>query len=101
VSVDIQPRADGDLEVAGDELDRWQPGTAARFVAQLNDALARLEQLPRLAGKYEPESPDFPDLRVYPIPRDFGYLVFYQPTADGISVVRVLHRSRNLPAIFG
>jgi plasmid stabilization system protein ParE len=100
MSIEIQPRAAVDIEIAADELERWRAGAETRFIARLNDALARLERLPDLAARHEPESALFPGLREYLIPRDYGYLVFYLPTDEGVSVVRVLHRSRNLPAIF-
>jgi plasmid stabilization system protein ParE len=100
MSIDIQPRAAVDIEIAADELERWRAGAEVRFVARLNDALARLERLPYLAPRHEPESALFPGLREYLIPRDYGYLIFYVPADDGISVARVLHHSRNITAIF-
>jgi toxin ParE1/3/4 len=101
MSIDFQPRALSDIEMAVDELSQWQSTAGRRFVDRLNDTLSRLELFPLLAGKQEPTSPRFPELRVWLIRNDFGYVVFYVPTGDGISVIRVLHGSRNFAAIFG
>ena len=100
MSIDVQPRAQSDIEIAVDELRGWRAGAAERFVNRLDDALSTLERFPHLAARYEATDPALAELRVYPIPRDYGYLVFYLPTADGIAVVRVLHHSRNIDAIF-
>lgn len=100
MSIDIPARAEGDIEVAADDIGRWNPAALPRFFALLTKALDDLERMPYLAARYEPESPLFPGLRVYDIPRDYGYLVCYFPRPDGISVARVLHHSRNFPAIF-
>jgi len=101
MSIDVQPRAQSDIEVAVDELGCWRASAGHRFLDRLHEALTRLEQLPYIAGQYEPTNPAFPDLRVYTIKKDYGYIVYYVPTADGIAVIRVLHGSRNVAAIFG
>jgi toxin ParE1/3/4 len=101
MSIDVAPRAQSDIEMAIDELGRWRAFAGDRFLDRLHAALTRLEQLPYIAGRYEPTNPAFPDLRVYTIRKDYGYIVYYVPAADGIVVVRVLHGSRNLAAIFG
>jgi toxin ParE1/3/4 len=38
-----------------------------------------------------------PQLRSFPVE---GYLIFYKPTPYGVEVVRVIHGSRDLEAIF-
>jgi plasmid stabilization system protein ParE len=100
MSIDVQPRAQSDIEIAVDELRGWRVGAAERLVDRLDDALATLERLPHFSARYGATDPALAELRVYPIPRDYGYLVFYLPTGDGIAVVRVLHHSRNIAAIF-
>jgi plasmid stabilization system protein ParE len=101
MSIDFQPRALSDIEMAVDTLNQWRSTTGKRFIDRLNDTLSRLEQFPLLASKHEPTTSNFPELRIWLIRKDFGYLVCYVPTGDGISVIRVLHGSRNFAAIFG
>ena len=100
MSVVFRPKAESDVEVAVDDIGRWQASAVDKFVRRVDESVAALDRMPFLAPVHEPEAPEYPGMRVYVIPRDYGYLIFYQPTADGISVARVLHRSRNIPAIF-
>jgi len=100
MSINFDPRAQVDVEIAIDELREWRATAAERFVDRLDKAIATLERMPHFAPPYEPPNPAFAEMRVYPIRNDFGYEVFYQPTTDGIRVLRVLHGSRNIAAIF-
>ncbi len=101
MSIDFQPRSLSDIELAVDDLNLWRAYAGKRFLERLKETLLRLEHFPLLAGKHEPTSPIFPELRVSVIRKDFGYIVFYAPSNDGIIVIRVLHGSRNIDAIFG
>ena len=101
MSIVIQSRARVDIELAADELRDWKATSADVFVARLNQTLATLERLPFSAGRYEPQNPAFPGLRVQVIRKDYGYVVLYLPTDEGISVVRVLHGAQNIPAVLG
>jgi plasmid stabilization system protein ParE len=101
MSIDIQSRAHIDIELAADELREWKPSSVDVFIARLNQTLETLELLPHSAGRYEPPNPAFPGLRVQVIRKDYGYVVLYLPTEDGISVVRVLHGAQNISVILG
>jgi plasmid stabilization system protein ParE len=101
VSIDIQPRAAIDIEVAADCYRRSGPRSLARFLDRLGRALRLLELFPQLAAPYHPPDPRFPGLREYAVPSCGGYVVYYHPTSDGITVVRVLDGSMNVRAIFG
>ena len=101
MSVDFTPHAVYDIDLISDYLDAGRAGGGNRFQSGLQQTLARLELFPESGGLFEPPSNRHPNLRVAPVSRFRSYAVFYQPTADGILVVRVLHNSRNAGAIFG
>jgi toxin ParE1/3/4 len=70
------------------------PEAAHRWENLLNDSYALLAQHPRLG----PARPDLgTDLRFFPMG---SYVIFYREVSEGLEIVRVLHGSRNLEAIF-
>jgi plasmid stabilization system protein ParE len=101
VSIAFSPMAVYDIDDAAETLELGRQGSGARFRADLQKVLARLERLPESGAEYEPPSPNYPGLRQMQLIKFWRYTVYYQPTADGIFVVRCLHGSRNVSAIFG
>ena len=63
-------------------------------------SLVSHERFPLSGTEYESVDPQFPGMRYFPIRRFTSYVVFYEPLPDGIRVVRVLHSSRDIGAIF-
>lgn len=100
MSIAYAAAALADLDQIEDDLRTIGPHVLRLFLARLARALTLRERLPLSAPEYEPPDPRLPGLRYFPIRRFESYAVFYQPTADGIRVVRVLHTSRNVAAIF-
>ena len=69
---------------------------ADAFLDLIEGKLALLTTQPEM-GRERPELA--PKLRAFPVKR---YEVFYRPMRDGIEVLRVLHRARDVtPAKFG
>jgi len=101
VSIDFTPHAVYDIDDASERLVIRRGGAGTRFRHDLLELLDRLERLLQSAAEYEPPSPLFPGLRVAQLSKYKRYAVYYQPTADGILVVRCLHCSRNVSVIFG
>jgi toxin ParE1/3/4 len=100
VSIDYTPHAIYDIDTISETLEAGRTGGGTRFQSELQTLLARLERFPDSSGLYDPPSPTFPNLRVARLSRFRHHAVFYQPTSDGILVVRVLHTSRNVDLIF-
>ena len=98
--IEVLPRAEHDIEVATDEIDRNLRTPGEVFQERLQRTLELLEAVPHLGALYEPQAPEYPGLRVHLVRGWRSYAVFYLPRPDGITVVRVLHTSRNLAAIF-
>jgi toxin ParE1/3/4 len=86
----LRPRAREDI------LDIWQfialdnETAATKLVHRFDRAVQMLADNPH-AGR---ERPDLAEgIRSFPVGR---YVIFYQPTGNGIDVVRILHGSRDI-----
>ncbi len=102
MSVEILQRAQWDIEEIADVI-RTKAGvlSADRFADRLTKTLAFLERFPATGELIEPGYFNLPGLRVMTVRQSPNYLVFFQPNPDGITVVRVLHASRDRDAVFG
>lgn len=100
MSIAVAPRAAHDIDAIADYLEVERAGSGNRFQNDLMHALARLERLPESAPLFDPPCPLFPNLREAQLKKFGRYVVYYQPTADGIRVERVLHASHDVAAIF-
>lgn len=92
------------LKDVDDIEDFWTQTSGLRAVAlfhrRLQQTASRLEALPMSAQLYEPEDSRHPGMRFCTLSNLPSFAVFYQPTADGIRILRVLHTSRDIAAIF-
>jgi plasmid stabilization system protein ParE len=90
--VRVRPRAEGDIRRARDWYERQRPGLGDEFLACVAAALASLEE----------RSDRFPDyyrgFRRAFTPR-FPYKIFFRIEGELVIVFRVLHASRDHPAI--
>jgi toxin ParE1/3/4 len=87
-------QADEDLVEILAYLGQHIPPAANRFAADVERACRLLAQLPEMGALCEELAPG---LRRFPIGK---YVLFYQPTDDAIVVIRVVHGSRDIPALF-
>lgn len=77
------------------------PGTAERFLACAEASFDDLAAQPTIGAPLALKSPELAGLRRWSV-RDFDrYLIFYLPRQDGVSIVRVLHGSRDWSALLG
>ena len=101
VRIAVRPEADNDVEHHAQYLaENAGIETALTFYERLEQTLTLLATFPEMgkaAGFPEPLT----GARVFPV-KDFeNYLVFYESIRNGIQVLRVLHGSQDLRAIFG
>ena len=89
-----------DLQQMEDDLLRAGTHVLELFHRRLARSLTIYERMPLSGQEFQPPNPLFPGLRFFYLRRYRSYGVFYQPTDDGIRVVRVLHTSRDSAAIF-
>lgn len=76
-------------------ISRIDPDAASRLLERIDTTLARLADHPHLG---RPNGTRHRALRRFTVQ---PYILFYQPLADGIRLVRVLHGARNTAAILG
>lgn len=93
-SLIVSPRAEEDLEeiwtfVAGRNIE-----AADRVITRITSRFDHLVDYP-WAGRVRHDL--LLNLRSFPVQ---GYLIFYQPTDDGIEIFRVLHGSRDIGEAF-
>jgi toxin ParE1/3/4 len=72
---------------------------AERFLTQVEATFVRLAKMPGMGGRYGYGHPALADLRYFPVSRFPKYIVFYQPVAGGIRIIRVLHGARDIAGI--
>lgn len=99
--ITLQPQAQFDLvEIATDLGQRAGLAIAQRFLAKVNQTLAKLEQMPFLGTHSDKLSGRNADLRIWPVKGFTKYLVFYRTRDDDLIVIRVMHGMRDWPALF-
>lgn len=89
------PRAAADIAESRDYIAENNLAAADAFIDRLDAALQRLAHQLRL-GRARDELAA--GLRSFPFER---YVIFYEPLADGIVFVRLLHGARDIDAQFG
>jgi toxin ParE1/3/4 len=94
MSVQFSLEASRDLEEIKDYISQDNPDAAVRLILLIREKCTLLAQQP---GIGRDRSDILSGLRGFPIG---NYVVFYQPTNDGIAVVRVLHGARDIPELF-
>ena len=72
--------------------------TANRFLDDFDHIIERLQRSPELGPSWPTSNPELHGLRRV-IFRNFPYSVFYRPTDTILEIVRVLHHSRDIPAL--
>lgn len=90
----IRPEAKVDLDDIWFYIAQDNPNNADWFLDQIQETSLSLANYPQM-GTIRNELKA--DLRSHPIG---NYLIFYFPLENGIDIVRVLHRSRNIGILF-
>lgn len=70
-----------------------------RFLEAVDLAFEQLLRMPEIGASRAWLNPRLPALRMWPIPDFPNHLIWYQPTAEGIEVVRVLHAARDVERV--
>jgi toxin ParE1/3/4 len=84
-----------DLQEIHSHIAKDKPEAARRFVERLRSKARQLAESPGM-GRSRREDLR-PDLFSFPVGQ---YVLFYREQPDGIVLVRVIHGSRDLPALF-
>lgn len=98
--VRILPLADADIEECFYYLqERTDLENAFRFIDALKAAFVLLCEMPEIGSPKRFNNPRLQDLRMWRVKEFEKYLIFYRVFDDQITVLRVLHSSRNITYI--
>ena len=93
-AIKIAAAAAADLQEIWAYVAERDPEAANRLVKEITKKFALLRDYPH-AGREQPKL--LLNLRSYTVK---GYTIFYQPFADRVEILRVLHGSRDIESIF-
>ena len=96
----FQPRAELDIDEQYLYLGRQSSELADRFIRQVELTAAALLDSPDAGIRWSSIHNRLTDLLVSKVKRFPNHLIFYRPCDEGIEVVRVLHRARNIEQLF-
>lgn len=86
--------ANGDLEEIAYTIEKENPGAAMRMLVRFEATFEQLAHMPRM-GRARPEYGE--GLRTFPLG---PYIIVYHIDDDQVTIVRVIHGSRDIRAMF-
>ena len=89
-----RPEAESDLDEIWWYIAQDSPHNADRFLDRIQERCSTLADCPQMGTRRDELKAG---LRSQPVG---NYLIFYFPLEDGIDIVRVLHGSRDVDAMF-
>ena len=75
-------------------------GLAHRFLNALNDMYDMLADYPGIGSLWEPDEPQYANIRRKSVPGFPKFQIFYQATDDTLRILHVFHSSRNISSLF-
>ena len=97
----VLPRADEDLDEQADYLTvEANIGVALRFLEAAHDTFALLSSHPEMGWQCRLRHPGLASARVFRVKGFEKILIFYRLSRDRIEILRVLHGSQDLEALF-
>lgn len=97
----IRDDAFDDLDATSDIISQDSQIASINFLEQAQRAFELIADMPGVgSARSEFNNPELRGLRMWPIPRFRAYLIFYLVTDDAVDIVRVVHGSRDIVAIF-
>jgi len=97
----IKPKAGRDLDNHADYLlGEANLEVGLRFLDAANQTFVLLSTQPNRGWLARLKSPELKTLRVFRVKGFEKMLILYRPVADGVDILRVVHGSRNLQALF-
>ncbi len=97
----LTSNAENDLNLIWEFIAQDNVVAANQVLNSLEHTMEMLASMPEMAQQRPNLSKAYPNLRVWPLPDYPCYLVFYIPVEDGITVLRVLHGSRDATNLLG
>ena len=96
----VLPAADRDLDDQAAYLaTQASLETVLRFYDAASITFGKIASMPGIGEQWPSANPRLAGLRVWRIAGFEKHLIFYRPTGDGIEIIRVLHRARDIDSI--
>jgi plasmid stabilization system protein ParE len=74
---------------------------SSAFLDEVENAYALLTDMPQIGALRDYGSAEFKGVRNWPIHRFSNHVIIYREIQGEITVLRIVHRSRNLDDLFG
>ncbi|MEM8778783.1 MAG: type II toxin-antitoxin system RelE/ParE family toxin [Cyanobacteria bacterium P01_G01_bin.49] len=99
LAIFITPKASQDLEAISDYIAQNNPDAALRFFDATRQTIAKLAQNPYLGGAYPLSNSRLAGLRKWKVKGFDKYLIFYLIEVELLTIIRIIHVSRDIPTI--
>jgi toxin ParE1/3/4 len=99
-SVVILPLARSDLREIGLYLAKRSLEVSKRFILAVNRTLEYLLGSPESGEKRNYSNPEYTSIRIWQVSGFSNYLIFYRVNETDLTIVRVLHGTRDYETIF-
>jgi toxin ParE1/3/4 len=97
----VKPKADQDLDDHSDYLAKKASlDVALRFLAAARETFSLPATQPQMGWRSRLNHPRLKSLRVFRVAGFERLLILYRPLPEGIEILRVVHGSRNMDALF-
>lgn len=97
----VRPQADRDIDEIADYLaEEVGLATALQFLTELFETCRLLADHRQMGWACKVRHPELVNVRTFPVSSRFEkHLIFYQPYAERIEILRVLHGSQDLECL--
>ena len=97
----ITPQANFDIDEKFNYIAQNNTDAALKFFDAARNTIAKLAKNPGLGSLYNINNPRLQGLRKWGIKGFEKYLIFYLASEELLTVVRIIHASRDIPTILG
>ena len=97
----VKPKAGQDLDEYADYLaEEASLEVGLRFIAAAHETFSSLAAQPKIGWRSRLNNPALESLRMFRVSGFEKLLILYRPLPGGVDILRVVHGSRNLEALF-
>lgn len=94
-------KAEEDIEEILLYISHDNPAAAVAVREAIENTCETIARMPEIGSRRTVDNPLLEGIRLLPVKKFENYLIFYQPTEEGVLIVRVLHGARDIAALFG
>lgn len=95
----IRPIAEQELDQYAQHIAEDNLSAGLRLYDAAEETYHNLADFPNMGEKYISSNPLLANVHYFPIKGFKNYFVFYQPSDNGIEIIRIINRSRNIKNI--